>query len=136
MICKLISRLRLLSRLKYVNSSTHKHYCAVPSTTKNDNKSTVRLKSVSYVYFIQKTPLEKFLRDKILTSGPITFAEYMQLCSNVYYSGVTNKNMNEQRKIFGGEGDFVTAPEVCSICVMFNGNISLSNSRYRKCSVN
>jgi len=53
------------------------------------------------------TPLKDILIKRIEATGPITLADYMADClmhpEHGYYS---------QQKIFGAEGDFITAPEV------------------------
>ena len=53
------------------------------------------------------TPLHDILAKRILAAGPITIADYMAECllhpAHGYYS---------QEKVFGTEGDFITAPEV------------------------
>lgn len=49
------------------------------------------------------TPLERALRERIGTDGPITVEAFMDAC-NAYYYGT--------RDPFGARGDFTTAPEV------------------------
>ncbi|CEF67080.1 NADH dehydrogenase [ubiquinone] complex I, assembly factor 7 [Strongyloides ratti] len=51
--------------------------------------------------------LEKFIKDKIKVSGPITVYEYMQTAASSA-SGYYNKFNND-------DGDFITAPELCQI---------------------
>ncbi|GMR43270.1 hypothetical protein PMAYCL1PPCAC_13465 [Pristionchus mayeri] len=58
--------------------------------------------------------LERFLVDKIRVSGPITVAEYMKTAvasSSVGYYGMHG----EEKKVFGEEGDFITAPELTQL---------------------
>ncbi|PAV62294.1 hypothetical protein WR25_03969 [Diploscapter pachys] len=55
--------------------------------------------------------LRRFFIDKIKVSGPITVAEYMKTAissSSVGYYG----SFSEEQKVFGSQGDFVTAPEM------------------------
>jgi NADH dehydrogenase [ubiquinone] 1 alpha subcomplex assembly factor 7 len=49
------------------------------------------------------TPLERALRNRIQTQGPITVEAYMEACNEYYYA---------TRDPFGARGDFVTAPEI------------------------
>jgi SAM-dependent MidA family methyltransferase len=49
------------------------------------------------------TPLERALRDRIRSEGPITVEAYMEACNSYYYS---------TRDPLGQEGDFTTAPEI------------------------
>jgi SAM-dependent MidA family methyltransferase len=49
------------------------------------------------------TPLERALRDRILTEGPITVEAFMDACNSYYYA---------TRDPLGTRGDFVTAPEI------------------------
>jgi NADH dehydrogenase [ubiquinone] 1 alpha subcomplex assembly factor 7 len=49
------------------------------------------------------TPLERSLRERIRTEGPITVEAYMHACNSYYYA---------TRDPFGPAGDFVTAPEI------------------------
>jgi SAM-dependent MidA family methyltransferase len=49
------------------------------------------------------TPLERALRDRIKTEGPITVEAYMEACNAYYYA---------TRDPLGAAGDFTTAPEV------------------------
>jgi NADH dehydrogenase [ubiquinone] 1 alpha subcomplex assembly factor 7 len=49
------------------------------------------------------TPLERALRERIQTEGPITIEAYMEACNAYYYA---------TRDPFGVEGDFTTAPEI------------------------
>ncbi|GMT19968.1 hypothetical protein PFISCL1PPCAC_11265 [Pristionchus fissidentatus] len=58
--------------------------------------------------------LERFLVDKIKVSGPITVAEYMKTAvasSSVGYYG----KHSDEKKVFGDEGDFITAPELTQL---------------------
>ncbi|KAF8358002.1 hypothetical protein PRIPAC_92997, partial [Pristionchus pacificus] len=58
--------------------------------------------------------LERFLVDKIRVSGPITVAEYMKTAvasSSVGYYG----KHSDEKKVFGAEGDFITAPELTQL---------------------
>ena len=49
------------------------------------------------------TPLERALRERIATEGPITVEAYMEACNEYYYA---------TRDPFGAAGDFTTAPEI------------------------
>jgi SAM-dependent MidA family methyltransferase len=49
------------------------------------------------------TPLERALRERIRTEGPITVEACMEACNSYYYA---------TRDPFGAHGDFVTAPEI------------------------
>jgi len=49
------------------------------------------------------TPLERALRDRILSEGPITVEAYMDACNSYYYAS---------RDPLGALGDFTTAPEI------------------------
>ena len=49
------------------------------------------------------TPLERALRDRILSEGPITLEAYMDACNAYYYA---------TRDPLGVSGDFTTAPEM------------------------
>lgn len=49
------------------------------------------------------TPLERALRKRIRTEGPITLEAYMEACNAHYYA---------TRDPFGARGDFTTAPEI------------------------
>ena len=49
------------------------------------------------------TPLERALRDRILSEGPITVEAYMHACNGYYYA---------TRDPLGAAGDFTTAPEI------------------------
>jgi SAM-dependent MidA family methyltransferase len=49
------------------------------------------------------TPLERALRDRIASEGPLTVEAFMEACNAYYYA---------TRDPFGEGGDFVTAPEI------------------------
>jgi NADH dehydrogenase [ubiquinone] 1 alpha subcomplex assembly factor 7 len=49
------------------------------------------------------TPLERALRDRITTDGPISVEAYMDACNSYYYA---------TRDPLGASGDFTTAPEI------------------------
>jgi SAM-dependent MidA family methyltransferase len=49
------------------------------------------------------TPLERALRDRIQSEGPITVEAYMEACNAYYYA---------TRDPLGAAGDFTTAPEI------------------------
>jgi len=49
------------------------------------------------------TPLERALRERIRTQGPITVEAYMDACNSYYYA---------TRDPLGQRGDFTTAPEI------------------------
>ena len=49
------------------------------------------------------TPLERALRERIATEGPITVETFMEACNEYYYA---------TRDPFGVQGDFTTAPEI------------------------
>jgi SAM-dependent MidA family methyltransferase len=49
------------------------------------------------------TPLERALRERIRTEGPITLEAYMEACNSYYYA---------TRDPLGAAGDFTTAPEI------------------------
>lgn len=54
--------------------------------------------------------LKKIISEKIVTEGPISFADYMDLCLSHPDFGYYNKG-----KIFGKEGDFITSPEISQL---------------------
>ncbi|KAK6009113.1 hypothetical protein OSTOST_25988, partial [Ostertagia ostertagi] len=58
--------------------------------------------------------LKRFFIDKIRASGPITVAEYMKTAISAptvgYYGG-----FSDSQKVFGEEGDFITAPELTQL---------------------
>jgi SAM-dependent MidA family methyltransferase len=49
------------------------------------------------------TPLERALRDRIISEGPITVEAFMDACNSYYYA---------TRDPLGPSGDFTTAPEI------------------------
>jgi SAM-dependent MidA family methyltransferase len=49
------------------------------------------------------TPLERALRERIASAGPITVEAYMEACNTYYYA---------TRDPLGAAGDFTTAPEI------------------------
>ena len=49
------------------------------------------------------TPLERALRERIQSEGPITVEAYMEACNAYYYA---------TRDPLGARGDFTTAPEI------------------------
>ena len=49
------------------------------------------------------TPLERALRDRIQSEGPLTVEAYMDACNSYYYA---------TRDPLGASGDFTTAPEI------------------------
>ncbi len=49
------------------------------------------------------TPLERALRDRISSDGPLTVEAFMQACNAYYYA---------TRDPLGARGDFITAPEI------------------------
>jgi SAM-dependent MidA family methyltransferase len=49
------------------------------------------------------TPLERALRHRILSEGPLTVEAFMDACNSYYYA---------TRDPLGGDGDFTTAPEI------------------------
>jgi SAM-dependent MidA family methyltransferase len=49
------------------------------------------------------TPLERALRDRILSTGPVSLEAYMEACNDYYYA---------TRDPLGACGDFTTAPEI------------------------
>lgn len=49
------------------------------------------------------TPLERALRDRIVSEGPISLEAYMEACNDYYYA---------TRDPLGVAGDFITAPEI------------------------
>jgi SAM-dependent MidA family methyltransferase len=58
------------------------------------------------------TPLERALRDRILSEGPITLEAYMDACNSYYYA---------TRDPLGAGGDFTTAPEISQMFGEFVG---------------
>ena len=52
------------------------------------------------------TPLERALRDRILSEGPMTVEAFMAACNDYYYA---------TRDPLGASGDFTTAPEISQI---------------------
>ena len=56
------------------------------------------------------SPLTTHIRDRILSAGPISIAEYMRLAlTHPEYGYYTKQDP------FGARGDFITAPEICQI---------------------
>jgi NADH dehydrogenase [ubiquinone] 1 alpha subcomplex assembly factor 7 len=49
------------------------------------------------------TPLERALRDRVRSNGPISLEAYMEACNDCYYA---------TRDPLGASGDFTTAPEI------------------------
>jgi SAM-dependent MidA family methyltransferase len=49
------------------------------------------------------TPLERALRDRIISEGPLTVEAFMDACNSYYYA---------TRDPLGASGDFTTAPEI------------------------
>ena len=62
----------------------------------------------------QENKLMKQIAARILTSGPITVAEYMREVLTNPLAGYYINNSGE-REIFGQRGDFITSPEISSI---------------------
>lgn len=83
-------------------------------------KSWLRLNSsetVTQNVDLKKNPsdvLKRFIVDKIRATGPITVAEYMKTAVSAplvgYYGG-----FSDTQKVFGQEGDFITAPELTQL---------------------
>ncbi len=73
----------------------------------------VRLASRGYTTCLPAvTKIEKIALDSIKVAGPLSFAQYMQLClahpTDGYY-------MNPSNSVFGRQGDFITSPEISQI---------------------
>nr|CAD2209150.1 unnamed protein product [Meloidogyne enterolobii] len=61
--------------------------------------------------FESENVLERFIIDRIRSTGPISVSEYMKLCVSSQYGYYAQK-----AKIFGdGEGDFITSPELTQV---------------------
>lgn len=58
------------------------------------------------------TKIEKIILDNIKTTGPISFASYMQLCLSHPTEGYY---MNPSNAVFGSRGDFTTSPEISQV---------------------
>ena len=58
------------------------------------------------------TPLERALRERIRSEGPITVEAYMDACNSYYYA---------TRDPLGASGDFTTAPEISQMFGEFVG---------------
>ena len=59
----------------------------------------------------QKNSLKRIISQKILSDGPMSFADYMELCLSHPEYGYYSKST----KIFGKEGDFITSPEISQL---------------------
>ncbi|VDM65347.1 unnamed protein product, partial [Strongylus vulgaris] len=62
----------------------------------------------------ESNALKRFMIDKIRATGPITVAEYMKTAvsaPSVGYYGL----FSDSQKVFGKEGDFITAPELTQL---------------------
>ncbi|KAF8917251.1 S-adenosyl-L-methionine-dependent methyltransferase [Mucidula mucida] len=73
----------------------------------------VRLASRGYTTSLPAvTKIEKIALDSIKVAGPLSFAQYMQLClahpTDGYY-------MNPSNSVFGRQGDFITSPEISQV---------------------
>ncbi|ETW83288.1 hypothetical protein HETIRDRAFT_316531 [Heterobasidion irregulare TC 32-1] len=58
------------------------------------------------------TPVEKIISDTVKANGPISFAQYIQLCLSHPTEGYY---MNPLNAVFGSKGDFVTSPEISQV---------------------
>ncbi|KAL6727399.1 hypothetical protein Aduo_009279 [Ancylostoma duodenale] len=58
--------------------------------------------------------LKRFIIDKIRATGPITVAEYMKTAVSAPSVGYYGRYSDSQ-KVFGKEGDFITAPELTQL---------------------
>ncbi|KAH9481716.1 Protein arginine methyltransferase NDUFAF7, mitochondrial [Psilocybe cubensis] len=96
-ICwRLSPPVRLLRRTVKVN--TRWNSTLVPNTEAGNVAPTTK-----------HTKIEKIILDHIKTTGPISFATYMQLCLSHPTDGYY---MNPEHKVFGSGGDFITSPEI------------------------
>ncbi|KAA1467716.1 DUF185-domain-containing protein [Dentipellis sp. KUC8613] len=58
------------------------------------------------------TPVEKIILDTIKANGPVSFAQYMQMCLSHPTEGYYMKSSNA---VFGARGDFITSPEISQV---------------------
>ncbi|KAH8100954.1 DUF185-domain-containing protein [Cristinia sonorae] len=58
------------------------------------------------------TKVEQIIMDTIKSTGPISFATYMQMCLSHPTAGYY---MNPSNAVFGTKGDFITSPEISQV---------------------
>ncbi|RDX57085.1 DUF185-domain-containing protein [Lentinus brumalis] len=58
------------------------------------------------------TAVEKILLDTIKATGPISYAQYMQMCLSHPTAGYY---MNPSNAVLGSRGDFITSPEISQV---------------------
>ncbi|KAJ2741563.1 hypothetical protein GGI20_005099 [Coemansia sp. BCRC 34301] len=86
----------------------HSRLVALASPLSRRYTSTIyRPGSTMHTAKEELTPLAKHIRDKILATGPISVAQYMQLALTSPVGGYYTRG-----QVFGREGDFVTSPEI------------------------